>query len=433
MVRSDNKSLLVGTNVWTTDRTFPTSTYGTIREHRFHLLDFDSTGSYTVFYRPVDTVAPVLLSVGPVTPSLQNAAVNSLETIFSEEMDSATFTAADVSLSLNGGSNLINGAVTITQTATNRFSIGGLAALTGTDGNYELTVNAAGIEDFGGNTGTGSLSTSWAKGTLAPVITTLGPVSPSPRNIPVDSIEIVFSRAINTITFSRDDLLLTRNGGANLVTAAVQLLQTDTNQFLITGLANLTQTAGSYQLTANAAGVTDTDGISGTGARSTGWNMVTTGPRIASLEQPATNPRNIVVATLDVAFEAPVDPVSFTWQDLMLTRNAGPNLITSAVTIQPVSLTVYRIANFNWVIGQEGDYVFTVSASGVQDTAGNLGSGLAFASWKMDTTRPGTATSFALTPDLGESSSDRLINTLTPTLTGSLPETNLTVRVKNLT
>ncbi len=433
VVRSDNKVLKVGTNVWTTDRTFPTATYGTIREHRFHLLDHDSTGSYTVFYRPVDTAPPVLVSVGPVTPSFQTAAVTSVEVLFNEEMDLATFTPADVTLSLNGGGNLINGGVTITQLATNRFAIGNLAALTGADGNYELSVNAAGIEDFGGNVGSGMVATSWAKGSVAPVLTALGPVLPNPRNLPVDSLELAFSRAMNPATISRDDLVLTRNGGASLITSAVQVLQTDTNRFVISGLDTLTQLAGNYVLTVNAAGTTDAEGIAGTGSRSTTWSMVTTGPRIASLEQPATNPRNIVVASLDVTFEAPINPGSFTWQDIALTRNGGPNLLTSAVTVQQVSPTVYRIANFNWVIGQEGEYRFTVTATGILDAAGNGGTGSASVSWKMDTTRPGAASALALTPDLGESTTDRLINTLAPTLTGSLPETNLTVRVKNLT
>ena len=161
--------------------------------------------------------------------------------------------------------------------------------------------------------------------------------------------------------------------------------------------------------------------------------MITSGPQIVSLEQLATNPRNIVVATLDVTFSAPIAPVTFTWQDLILTRNAGPNLINSAVTVQPVSPTVYRIANFNWVVGQEGSYLFTVNAAGLADPAGNAGTGSAAVSWVMDTTRPSAPSALVLTPDLGVANTDGLINTLTPVLSGQLAETNLTVRVKDLT
>ena len=249
----------------------------------------------------------------------------------------------------------------------------------------------------------------------------------------MSALEIVFSRSINAATFGREDVTLTRNGGTNLVTVAVQVSQLETNRFLITGLESLTQTAGNYLLTVNASGLADTAGNVGTGVRSTGWSMLTSGPQIVSLEQLATNPRNIVVASLDVTFAGPIAAASFTWQDLTLTRNGGPNLITSAVTVQPVSPTVYRIANFNWVVGQEGSYVFTVNAAGIADAAGNAGTGAATRSWVMDTTRPPAPTTLALVPDLGVSSTDHLINSLTPTLSGQLGESNLTVRVKDLT
>lgn len=432
VVRSDNKQLLVGTNTWTTDRTFPSAISGVVREHRFHLLDYNSTGSYTLFYRPIDTVPPVLVSVGPVTPSLQTTAVDSVEEVFSKEIDISTFDLADVQLSRDGGPNLINAGITFNQTATNRVTLSGLAPFTGNDGNYELTFNAAGIQDFAGNNGANSLSTTWAKGTIAPVIIALGPVVPDPRNTPVDTIEVVFSRAIDSATFTRDDLQLKRNSGANLIDPGVAISALDTNRFLISGLTALTQTAGDYAFSIIATGLTDTIGTPGAGIRTETWSMVTTGPQIASLEQPATNPRNIVVPSLDVTFAAPIDPSTLSWQDLSLTRDGGPNLITSAVTVTQVSPTVYRLANFNWVVGQEGTYQFTVNAADILDAAGNAGTGAASVTWKMDTTAPLAATALAVSPDLGVSNTDGLINTLTPALTGSLAETNLTVRVKDL-
>jgi hypothetical protein len=433
VVRSDNKVLKVGTNTWTTDRTFPSAITGVVRVHQFHLLDHDSTGSYTLFYRPVDEIAPTLVSVGPVTPAFQTVAVNTVDVVFSEEIDASTFGAADVSLSLNGGPNLIGIGVTFVQAATNRITISDLAPLTGLDGTYELAVNAAGVADFGGNAGVGTLSTLWVKGSFAPVVTALGPIVPNPRNTPVSSVEVAFSRAINASTFGREDVTLTRNGGSNLVTAAVQVNQIETNRFIISGLDALTEAQGEYRLTVNATGISDIDDNPGAGTRAATWRTLTSGPQVVSLEDLATNPRNIVVASLDVTFAAPINPATFTWQDLTLSRNAGPNLITSAVTVQQVSPTLYRIANFNWAVGQEGTYVFTVNAAGITDGAGNGGSGSASESWLMDTTRPLLPTALALAPDLGVSNTDELINSLTPTLSGQLPESNLTVRVKDLT
>ncbi|HWI55633.1 MAG TPA: hypothetical protein VNZ22_00300, partial [Bacillota bacterium] len=43
VVRSDGREILVGTNVWTTDRSFPESAAGPIAENLLHLLDYNST------------------------------------------------------------------------------------------------------------------------------------------------------------------------------------------------------------------------------------------------------------------------------------------------------------------------------------------------------------------------------------------------------
>ncbi len=60
-VRSDGRPILQRTNVWTTDRTFIGQGLRPLPEHLVHLLDFDSTGRYTLTYEPepgVDAIAP---------------------------------------------------------------------------------------------------------------------------------------------------------------------------------------------------------------------------------------------------------------------------------------------------------------------------------------------------------------------------------------
>jgi hypothetical protein len=65
--------------------------------------------------------------------------VSQVEVVFSEEIDASTFSAADVTLTLDGGANLAGAGLTFTPTATNRFMIGGLAPLTGADGMFART------------------------------------------------------------------------------------------------------------------------------------------------------------------------------------------------------------------------------------------------------------------------------------------------------
>jgi hypothetical protein len=62
VIRADNVALSVGTNAWTTDRTFIGGGRAPIKEHNLHLLDYNSPGSYTLVYEPLpvpDVTAPV--------------------------------------------------------------------------------------------------------------------------------------------------------------------------------------------------------------------------------------------------------------------------------------------------------------------------------------------------------------------------------------
>lgn len=203
--------------------------------------------------------------------------------------------------------------------------------------------------------------------------------------------------------------------------------------FRLNGLGPLTGLAGNYVLSVDASLVKDLEGKAGLGSASVAWSAITTGPVILSIEQLATNPRNIVVMSLDVAFSHPIDPASFDYQDVTLTLNGGPNLITSDVTVTPLTSTNYRIANFNWVVGYPGSYTLTVDATAITDLAGNSGSDSASETWQMVTETPASPANLLISPDLGISSTDGLTCSNVITLSGTVASTNLTVRVQDQT
>ena len=205
------------------------------------------------------------------------------------------------------------------------------------------------------------------------------------------------------------------------------------SSFTINGLGPLTGAQGNYMLTVNATGVQDTGGLAGFGSQSLGWTLITTGPTIAALEQIATNPRNIVVQTLAVTFSEPIDPATFDYTDITLTRDGGSNLVTSVVQVYPVNSTIYVITNISWVQGYAGTYTLTVSAAGVADLAGNPGSGTTNESWQLVLEIPATPTNLAIVPDMGISSTDGLTSTNNITFIGTVGASNLNVRVYDAT
>ncbi len=398
-------------------------------DYELHILDDNSTGSYMVYYRPTTLTAPAVSSIASVS-SPQSGPIGSVGVTFSEPIDPTTFNTQNLTLTLNGGANLIGAGVTITQNSPTTFTIGGLTGITGDYGNFTLTVNAAGISDFFGDVGTasGSASTSWATGTNVPVVVSVGAGNPALRNTAVDSVDVVLSEPINPASFNYQALSLTLNGGSNLITSGVTVTEVTPTTFSIGGLSSLTTANGNYDLTVSASGFVDDSGNPGVGFLADTWAMSTVGPTIASLPTYIQTPRNIVVPTIDVIFSEPIVPGSFTYQNLTYSKPGEPNLITPSITITQLSPTEFAISNFNnLLLPIDGTYTFTISAVGVEDLYGNLGTGSASDSWTLITTAPTAPTDLAISPNTGASAG--LTDTGSVTLAGTLPETGLSVDV----
>ncbi len=107
-------------------------------------------------------------SIAPVTPDPRNTPLTSVIVTLNKPAGSVGIGTAALSLSDDGGPNLINGDVTITLVSGSTYRIGGLSSLTTIEGSYTLTVDAADITDPGGNPGAGSQSTSWLMDTTPP-------------------------------------------------------------------------------------------------------------------------------------------------------------------------------------------------------------------------------------------------------------------------
>ncbi len=428
VVRSDGTQILVGSNAWQT-RPVDAGT-NDLSADLLHLLDYDGTGSSTLYYLPVGAQPPAVVALTPVTPDPASGPVSSIDVSLSEAVDPLTFNAVSVSLTLNGGPNLINSGVTFTQASGATYQIGGLAPFTAANGVYQLTILPGVVQDSAGELSTGTLSEEWANGEVGPCVVQVDSVAPNPRNTPVDSTDVEFDEPIDPSTFDDSALSLTRNGGANLIDSDVTVSQASDTTYEISGLSGLTATDGTYVLTVNAAGITDEAGQNGIESASTSWTM-DTAPVTVSLQAVTQSPRSMIVPSLDVTFSAPIDPATFTTQDITFAKNGGPNLVNANTTITELSPTTFQVSGFNnFIYPVDGTYTFTVSAAGVQDLAGNSGVGTASDTWVMDTTPPDLATNLSIAPSAGVDASGTLLtNTGNVTLTGTVDQTGLLLDV----
>ena len=142
----------------------------------FYSIATDAAGNVqftpSAAQRTVQIVSPLSVSsISAVSPNPRNSAVSSIDFTFSEAIKTTGLTSGALTLTDNGGANLINSGVTITLVSGDTYAIGGLSSLSTAEGQYTLTVNAADIQDLNGFAGTGTASTTWLMDTTPPTST----------------------------------------------------------------------------------------------------------------------------------------------------------------------------------------------------------------------------------------------------------------------
>jgi uncharacterized membrane protein len=102
----------------------------------------------------VDLTQPTVSAMGALA-AMTTTPVSTETVTFSKKINPATLDYRALSLTLHDGSNLITSAVTLTPTDSSdtQFTISGLGTLDTAAGNYVLTVDPTGIQDWAGNTG----------------------------------------------------------------------------------------------------------------------------------------------------------------------------------------------------------------------------------------------------------------------------------------
>ncbi len=328
-----------------------------------------------------NTVQLAVSSIATVSPNPRNTAVSSIDVTFNEPISTSTPSAGALTLTDNGGANLINGGVTLSLVSGDTYAIGGLSSLTTAEGNYELTANAADIQDQYGFAGTGTASTSWLMDTTPPTSTVNSlpaQTTSTSFNVSITSSDPAGSNGSTPSGVASIAIYDSEDGGAYTLFASVTQASPAA---LFTGRAG--HTYGFYSIATDNAGNTQP-------APTTAQESVQILPpvSVSSIAAVSPNPRNTPVSTVAVTFSIPVNPSSFSASTLTLTDNGTTVAITGAVTLSLVSGSTYDINGLGGLTAAEGNYGLTVNASAIDDTYGNPGTGSLSTSWLMDTTPP---------------------------------------------
>jgi hypothetical protein len=169
---------------WLSDTTETSATYNGQPGHTygFYSVATDNAGNVQAAPAAPDAtvrVAPSLAisSIAAVSPNPRNTAVSSVDITFNEPINPGAIAAGALTLTDDGGPDLITSAFTVTSILGSTYRISGLAGLTTASGSYTLTVDSAAFQDQDGGIGSNSVAASWLMDTTAPsshVVNSLG-------------------------------------------------------------------------------------------------------------------------------------------------------------------------------------------------------------------------------------------------------------------
>lgn len=208
-------------------------------------------------------------------------------------------------------------------------------------------------------------------------------ITPDPHNTAVDVIEFVFSKAV--VNFDIGDLVLTHDGGANLLTGESLTSGDGGVTWTLSGLTGLTNVSGTYVITLTAAGSgiedTETIPLALVVGASDSWDSDLIAPTA-----------DIIDVTPD-SISAPVDSVQIVFSEVVsgldvgdfdLTLDGGLDLLTGAETLITGDDVTWTLGGLGALTTVEGTYTLTLTAVGssIIDGAGNPLVGDALDSWQ---------------------------------------------------
>jgi hypothetical protein len=301
--------------------------------------------------------------------------LDSISVTFSKVLDETSFDWSDITLTLDGGSNLINSGtgLSITLDSGTTYTISGLSGVTNYVGSYYLTLLDASVTDNLGNALSGEASTSFKIGTVE-----------ASQPVIAGGLEGV-AGFVKTTT---PNVTGTATPGAT-----VDLYEGSTK--VGSGVADAT---GNYDVTLTLAnGAHNIHAIasspSNTATQSSDLSITvdTLTPTNANMSV-FTAERTLVLDTVSVRFSTDIDVTTFDFNDVVLTRNAGPNLATAGITIayHPGALNphTYIISIPTALVSAIGSYSLTVNGAGILNQAHNAVSNNRSSTWTLVAAAP---------------------------------------------
>ena len=392
-------------NAWLTFVTLPLS-QAPVYENKFHFIDtFPSRepATYTVVWKPRNTDIPRVNSIVGVPKEVTSTQVQTVKVVFNKRINSATFTPDDLNLTFQGGPNIINSAVVITQLDTATFDVD-ISALTTGNGFYNLTVQAANVSDIYGINGAVGKQATWSQFLNVPTVQAFLGIPESHKASSFDTIHVLFNLPIDETTVTPERFKIMADSVLQSGTLTIDSVRADHKLFYLSGLKNILTQSRVYELVVDLPNIKSTTNISGVQTQSVTLTVDNKGPLVVSLQKSNTggiDPQHIPF--VNIKFDE--DVIGFNTSSVKLTRN-GDLVPLKIDQLSNTNLQTWAAGNFGTLTYPEGEYIFTIDMTGVRDAIGNSGTGMQQINWIVNRSAIVDISNLSITPDLGYSNID---------------------------
>lgn len=392
-------------NVWLTFVTLPDGKEP-VYENMMHFLDVFATGSpqkYTIRFSPKDQYPPEIVRFDNVPDKAVTTPLTSVNVVFNKPIDPATFNYEDMVLRVQGGPDVMDNSVTVTQLDPVTFKID-LTSKSLQNGYYVLTVQTAGISSLTGTPGLVGKQATWTQFINVPAIDEFIGLPDNHIGAPMDLIMLRFNLPIDITTLSPDRLIWNKNGTVVTGTVTITPMDVEGKLFQVSGLKAFLSVDSKYSLTVKLPDISTVNGIFGILPQTVEWEIDQTPPAVSSITLKSDGGYDSQhITTVDILFNETVTGFGLSsvelWKD-------GLKQPLSQLTLTKISGNEYRFTQFRLLTYYEGNYTLKVKLDGITDISANAASGVVERSWKVFRQTPKAVTNMRITPDLGFSDAD---------------------------
>jgi len=404
VTRSDGQVIPLN-NAWLTFVTLPVSR-APVYENKFHFVDTFSSQTavtYTIVWKPKSTVIPAIVSINGAPAQVSATQVKELTVIFNKEIDAASFTKDDLTLTFQGGPNIIDNSVVITKIDSVTYKVN-IAGVTTGNGFYAFTAQAAEIADLYGTKGETGKQVTWTQFLNVPTVEAFLAIPASRTAAAFDTLNVLFNLPIDVATVTPARFTITKGGVQQSGSLVIDSVRADHKLFYLSGLGAILTTAGEYVLTVDLPNIQSASHVAGVATESITLTVDNAGPTLVKLEKLATGGLDGQhIPFVKIEFDENV--VGFNTAAVSLKWNGEVQALNIS-QLSNTDLQHWTAGNFGMLTYPDGNYTFSINMALVKDALGNFGTGTQTVSWTVDRSALITISNLRVTPDAGFSNTD---------------------------